>query len=129
MQHMTKLFALLCFLFLGNAVMAQGELANASEFTSKGITTTDLKEINDDTWSFFVDEESNTYYIDFENLKVNLSDIVVKNDNGQVVLKDDVFDLPVNTIYELDFSEFQDGTYDVELRSFTGVIRRTIDVK
>lgn len=129
MQHMTKFFALLCFLFLGNALMAQGELADASEFTAKGITTTDLKEINDDTWSFFIDEESSTYYIDFENLKVNLSDIVVKNNNGEVVLKDDVFDLPVNTIYELDFSEFQDGTYDVELRSFTGVMRRTIDVK
>lgn len=88
-----------------------------------------LEEITTESWSFFADEESNVFYIDFETLKVNLSEVVVNNQNGEVVLKEDVFDLPVNTIYELDCSSLASGTYEVELRSFTGVIRKTISVQ
>ena len=78
---------------------------------------------------FMPDEENKVYYIDFESLKINLSDIIVKDQSGRVILKDDVFELPVNTIYELDFSQYGSGTYNIELRSFTGIIRKTISIK
>lgn len=101
--------------------------------TEKGISfaneaTEELPEVQDENWALYADEENQVYYIDFESLKVNLSDIVVKDENGQVLLKDDVFELPVNTIYELDFSQYGSGRYDIELRSFTGIIRKTISI-
>lgn len=75
-------------------------------------------------WQVYMDEENQVYYIDFETLRVNLSDIVVKDASGKVILKDDVFDLPVNTIYELDLNQFSTGKYDLELHSFTGVVQK-----
>lgn len=79
--------------------------------------------------SFFVDEESKTYFIDFQNLNVNLNSIVVKDDNNKVVWEDKVFDLPVDTIYELDLSKFTKGKYKIELQSFTKVIKKSITLR
>jgi len=53
----------------------------------------------------------------------------MKNQTGEIILKDNVFNLPVNTIYELDFSNYQAGNYEIELRTFTGSIRRKISIK
>ena len=91
--------------------------------------TTDLKEITDEKWSLYADEENQIYYIDFENLTINLSNIIVKNGEGEVIFKEDVFDLPVNSIYEIDYANFESGEYQLELRSFTGIIRKTISIK
>ncbi|MEN0046883.1 MAG: DUF3244 domain-containing protein [Bacteroidota bacterium] len=79
--------------------------------------------------SFFVDEESQTYFIDFQNLNVNLNAIVVKDESGKVVLDDKVFDLPVDTIYELDLSRLAKGRYKVELQSFSKVIKKSITLR
>ncbi len=76
--------------------------------------------------AFYADQESKTYFIDFENLSVNLSDIIVKDAQGKVVFKDEVATLPVNTIYELDLSRMSSGEYEIELRSYTGVIRKKV---
>lgn len=80
-------------------------------------------------WTIYADAENQLYYIDFEKLRVNLNTIVLQDEQGNVILKDEVFDLPVNTIYELDFSRLPVGRYQLELRSFSGVIRETIDFR
>jgi len=77
-------------------------------------------------WSFYSDDESKTYFIDFEKLSFNLSEIVVKDAAGAIVVREDVLDLPVNTIFELDFSEFESGKYLIELRSFKGMLKKEI---
>jgi len=99
------------------------------EAFSKNNSGDQLKEISSADWSVYSDEENQIYYFDFENLTVNLNDIVVKDHNGNVLFRDDVFDLPVNTIYELEMKDYKAGNYLVELRSFTGVIRKKISVK
>lgn len=122
-----KLTFLIAFLFLGSLVgFAQpSSFENASASIASGAG---LLELNDDSWAIYADEENQIYYIDFENLSVNLSNISVRRKNGEVVLREDVFELPVNTIYEIDFSQFGAGQYDIELRSFTGVIRRSVTI-
>ena len=105
-----------------------------SQTTARGIDSPEsgsasLIEMDDSNWSFYSDEANRTYYIDFEKINVNLSDVIVKNENGEIVLKEDVLDLPVNTIYELDFNEWGNGTYHVELRSFTRIIRKKITIR
>jgi hypothetical protein len=119
---------LLVFFFM----ISLGFTATAQSLASKSgeaIESSKLKEIQADNWDIFADDENKIYYVDFESLNITLSDIVVKNESGSVVLKDDVFDLPVNTIYEIDLSDKKKGTYKIELRSFTSVIRKSIQVK
>jgi len=117
-------FVLLCF--ISNSLFAQsiasvGENSYTSNFT--------LTELPDENWSFYTDEENQLYFIDFEKINFNLSEIIVKNDDGDILIQDDVLDLPVNTIYEIDLSEFGAGDYHVELRSFTTIIRKEVNIK
>jgi len=129
MTRYLPLITLFTILLTSNILFAQA----TAELTPKGITsseTTDLVEIEHDAnWSFYVDNESQTYYIDFEKINVNLSNIVVVDDSGKTILKEDVYDLPVNTIYEIDLSEFGKGEYEVQLRSFTGIIRKKVAIQ
>lgn len=92
------------------------------------IMPTQTAEIHEN-WSFYEDQDNKVYYIDFENLKVNLNDISVLDEQGQVVMREDVAGLPVNTIYELDMSRFAPGPYTVSLRSHNGVINKRIEVR
>lgn len=119
-----KFTLLIAFLFLGSLVGT----AQSASLKSASPSGAGLLELNNDSWAFYTDEENKVYYIDFESLSVNLSNISVRRKNGEVVMREDVFELPVNTIYEIDFNQFGAGQYDIELRSFTGVIRRSVSI-
>jgi len=126
MKVYKSLFAFVLICFISNSLFAQsitnvGENSYTSHFT--------LTELPDENWSFYTDEENQLYFIDFEKINHNLCVIVVKNDDGDILIQDDVLDLPVNTIYEIDLSEYGAGDYHVELRSFTGVIRKEVNIK
>jgi hypothetical protein len=92
----------------------------------------DKTEVNDNklNWSVYTDNENHVVYIDFEKINLNLNGIVVKDGEGKVVFKDDaLWQLPVNTIYEVDCSNYPKGEYLIELRTFTTVMRKAISVK
>ena len=102
---------------------------SASSVSENSVLDLEMVNLNSsENWSFFVDEENKLYFIDFEKLSFNLSEIVVKNAEGEVIIKEDVLDLPVNTIFELDFSTHPVGAYEVELRSFTGIMKKTVSI-
>jgi Domain of unknown function (DUF3244) len=84
--------------------------------------------LGNEDWTFYLDKESKVYYIDFESISVNLSDIKVVDEQGAVVISDKLWDLPVNTIYELDLKGLNPGNYKIELRSYTGVIEKEVSV-
>ena len=83
----------------------------------------------DNNLSFYMSEDENTYYIDFESINITISDIIIKNTSGKTVFKDDVRNLPVDAIYELDVSDYASGSYTVELKAYTGSIKKNIRVK
>jgi len=89
----------------------------------------DLIDVNTTNWSFYSDDDSKLFYIDFEKLTFNVSAIVVVDQEGTELFNDDVLDLPVNTIYELDLNKFKSGKYQIELRTFTGVTKKELIVK
>lgn len=127
--------ALVCLvLSLGffTSVSAQNATVSSAK-TAKEVATllTQPKTTSTTTedWTIFHDEENNFYYIDFETFKVNISDIVIKDEANKVVFEEDVFDLPVNTIYELDMNNFKAGKYCIELRTFTNIIAKQIELK
>jgi len=121
MSYTTKLFALFLFVFISANLSAQS-MASTNKVEMDFIT---LNETESD-WSFYSDDENNTYYIDFEKLSFNLSEIVVKDQDGTIIIREDVLDLPVNTIFELDFSEYKSGKYLIELRSFKGMLKKEL---
>lgn len=82
----------------------------------------------DGAWSFFLDEQTQVYFIDFESLPVTVSEIVVKDQKGKIRFREDVASLPVNTIYELSYSDLKPGLYDVELHSYSKILKRRITV-
>lgn len=126
---MKQTLAILVFtliVFTGNTLIAQN--ANLDSETNS-IHNDKLTEHTTDNWTFYADEDNKVYYIDFENINFNLSDVVVKNRDGEVVMRDDVLDLPVDTIYEIDLNQYSTGKYLIELRSFTSIIKKEVDLK
>jgi hypothetical protein len=97
------------------------ELIAANDLTPKGIVA--------EEWSFFLDDENKIYYIDFENINLNLDKIKIVNKSGKAIIDDSVAHLPVNTIYELDCSELSGGEYTIELHSYTEIMRKNITLK
>jgi hypothetical protein len=83
------------------------------------------------SWAIFTDVEKKLVYIDFEKIPVNISEVSVRDVHNKIIFRDPtVWELPVNTIYEVDFAAFPKGDYALELRSFTGAItKRHITLK
>ncbi len=112
--------------FAGNLLFAQASADKDTRFVAKGIVLTDA---SDQDWSIYNDEENNIYYIDFEKISFNLSEILVLDENNKILFTEDVFDLPLNTIYEIDFNQFGSGDFRIELRSYTKFIKKEVSIK
>lgn len=126
MQRKNLLFALGVVLLPLTAVFSQ--TASMNNITTSENLEPELLDINGENWTFYLDKENKVYYIDFETISVNLSDIQVKSEEGTIVLKENLWDLPVNTIYELDMSNWNPGKYQVELRTYTGIIMTDLNI-
>jgi len=124
MCNTSKLLALFLFVFLSFNISAQS-MASTDKVKMDFITL----DATDSEWSFYSDDENKTYYIDFEKLSFNLSEIVVKDAEGSILIREEVLDLPVNTIFELDFRNFESGKYLIELRSFKGMVKKEITLE
>jgi len=124
MYRFVTFFTALTLIFFSQTLLAQTSTTDDSNFETIAAAF-DF----DNDWGFHSDQNDQLYYIDFENLKMNLSDIIVKNDAGEILFEEEVIDLPVNTIFELDFSDYGKGKYQIELRSFTGLIHNEIEIK
>lgn len=97
--------------------------------TTSGNETSNQADNNKQDWSIYTDKQNNIVYVDFEKINVNLSGVSVKDKAGQILFKDDsVWQLPVNTIYEVDLSKYPKGEYTVELKTFTTILRKPVMV-
>ncbi len=88
-----------------------------------------LIDLKSDDWTFFKGEDVNTFFIDFEKIKSNLNEIKVTDSKGTEVFKDELWNLPVDTIYELDFQTYEKGTYTIEITTFTESVERKVEVE
>jgi len=122
MKSILSIFTLCLFATLGFS-QSLADVDNKIDNTEK------LLNFSADNWSFFHDTEHNTYFIDFETVDVNLSDLKVINSNEEVVIKENLQNLPVNTIYELSLEGYPIGSYRVEIRTFTSLITKSVEVK
>ena len=59
-----------------------------------------------------------------------MSSVTVKDADNKVTFKDEnLWQLPVNTIYEVDFSNKPAGQYTIELRTFTATLKKVVTIK
>lgn len=107
-------------------IEAQTSFNQSDDLTSvKG----NLLNLESDDWTFLEGENGNTFFIDFEKIQSNLNEIKVMNKNGEIVFEDELWNLPIDTIYELDFTKFDKGDYTVKINTFTEEINKIITVE
>ncbi len=60
-----------------------------------------------------------------------MSHLVIKSNNNTILMEEDhLFDLPANTIYEVNLQKLEKGSYFVELHTFTDdVIKEEIQLQ
>ncbi|MGH1336931.1 MAG: hypothetical protein ACRBFS_12475 [Aureispira sp.] len=89
------------------------------------------KELHKENWSFHTNKENKLLYIDFETLGGKMSRLVLKSAQEKVVVEDNhLFDLPVNTIYEVNLENLERGSYFVELYTYDHqVIKKEINIQ
>lgn len=82
-------------------------------------------------WTFHTNQNSKLLYIDFEALGGKMSHLVIRSNEKSVVIEDNhLFDLPANTIYEVNLDNLKRGSYFVELYTFNNeVINKEITIQ
>jgi len=120
-------FLLVCLFVAVSSVMVSAQSASSGPHFANDPAMASAA-VSDLDAAVFEDAESQAFFIDFESLDVNVNYVLVKNREGDVIWKDRVFDLPVDTIYEIDCSAYQPGRYTVEVQTFTSVLRKDIEV-
>lgn len=131
MHRKIAVMCLLLFFGITSAISAQNAAKSTAKTDQKvsALFAQTATPSQEQDWTIFHDTETNLYYIDFEMIKVNISDVVIRDEENKVIFEEDVFDLPVNTIYELDMNAFEAGKYRIELRTFTDIIAKNIELK
>ena len=81
-------------------------------------------------WSFLTDQKNKALFIDFEALGGKMNRLVVISDKKKIVIEDNhLFDLPFNTIHEIDLDKLKRGSYFVELYTYNHeIIRKAITI-
>jgi len=130
-----------CFLFLFvNLSVLHAQTTASTE--NKPITTTtheidwanfekELEKAPAEPWKFQKSRSGNQLFIDFEEIGRKMSRLVLKSTKDDVVFEDNhLFDLPFNTIYELNLEKYAIGAYFVELHTYDNqIIRQEIEIK
>lgn len=122
-MNVKQVFLLVMFLYgCSNITFAQSASLEESIDINQFTTSTESE-------IFFFDSEGSICFIDFANFNVNINAVSIYDPAGNQLLSEEVWDLPVNSIYEVDTSKFRSGTYTLVLNTFKGNIRKDIRIK
>ena len=137
-----KAVTCITFIFLlYQGAIGQNQTASTSDITVASSSPTSSYDIDwanfenelnkDDDWAFHTNQEGRLLYIDFESLGGKMNRLVLKSSEKDVVSEDNhLFDLPINTIYEVNLEKLKRGSYFVELYTYDNqIIREDIIIK
>ena len=113
---------MLGLLFIGLSFPLFAQAPTASLSGTAEITPSINKELalvnpSEEEWTYYLNKEKRSYFIDFEAISVNLTEVVLRNGTGETLFSEKVDDLPVDAIYEIDLADYPAGTYSVEIKS------------
>lgn len=122
--------SMLGMLFVGLSFPVFGQAPTASLSATAEITPSINKELalvnpSEEEWTYYLNKEKRSYFIDFEAISVNLTEVVLRDGTGETLFTEKVDDLPVDAIYEIDLADYPAGTYSVEIKSYINSTRRT----
>lgn len=121
---MKALLYLTFSVFSSQLIVAQSQTAStlnspqniSSEAIDWANFENEMAKMGDEDWSFHTDQESKLLYIDFESLGSKMHRMVLMCQEKKVLIEDNnLFDLPINTIYEVNLEKLERGSYFVEL--------------
>ena len=137
-KKIMKAVTCITFIFLlCQAAIGQNQTASTSDIAISA-PASDIDWANfeneltdDDNWSFHTNQEGKLLYIDFEVLGGKMNRLLVKSSEKDVIIEDNhLFDLPINTIYEVNLEKLKRGSYFVELYTYDNkIIREEITIK
>jgi hypothetical protein len=135
---MKALFYLTFTLFSSDILVAQSQTAstlNSPQTISSDVIDwanfeNEMAKMGEEDWSFHTDQESKLLYIDFESLGSKMHRMVLMCQEKKVLMEDNnLFDLPINTIYEVNLEKLERGSYFVELYTYDEkIIREQITI-
>jgi len=78
-------------------------------------------EIPTDTYqkAVYQSDDRTKVFIDFGEIPVNLKSIQVLNSSGDVFINKVVYELPVNSLFEIDLTNFPGNDLVLEIQTFT----------
>jgi hypothetical protein len=124
---MERIILLLAFITTGFAAFGQDQVSSTTHFSYlESIASADA--VIYDEECVFLDDAERVCYVDFQKIQFNLKEVNIIDAEGNVVYSRNVSDLPVDAILEIDFSEFKNGKYIVELRSYVSSMHRRISL-
>lgn len=134
-----KAVTCITFIFLlCQYAIGQNQSASTSDIVFSSTSSTDIDWANfeneltdEDNWSFHTNQEGKLLYIDFESLGGKMNRLVLKSSEKDVLIEDNhLFDLPINTIYEVNLEKLKRGSYFVELYTYDNkIIREEITIQ
>ncbi len=118
-----SLIITMLFAFVSVFAFAQSEVVSSDADAMPVISKVEAASV------FSTDPDSKICFIDFMKIDGYAKQLTVKNAAGEVVLDEPVWELPENTLYELDYNEYQEGNYTVEIQTYSTAIQQEIKVK
>lgn len=125
---MRALFSFVFFIFVTLSIQAQGGVSFEQPAINEEVFVDLSQLLKGSVVPGAIDEESRTYFIDFENYLYNIKDIVITDVKGDVVFKTDTRKLPVDSIVDFDFNHLPNGFYTVNIDSYIGKTKYVINI-
>jgi hypothetical protein len=94
----------------------------------KKIEVVSVMDEEESSWTLFEDQIEKSFYIDFDSFNLNLKEVLVKDIRGDVIFRKKVYELPVDAIYEVNFSDYPPGFYTIEVHSFISTFSKSIEL-
>ena len=82
-----------------------------------------------DSFQYFEDEDQSVIYIDFADIPQDVKEVVIIDGTDKEVKRVEVKGQPDDTIFELDYANYKNGTYKVELVTGEQTLSRFISFK
>ena len=123
-----KPVAIVLSMFLFGAFQANGQTSVSKNFDGLASVNENLLELNSKDWIFYSGDDDNIMFIDFEKINANLKEVIIRNQEKEVVFEDELWSLPVDSIYELDLSKYPKGFYQVKIKTFTDSVVKNVKV-
>lgn len=107
-------------------------LITAQSLTESSLALAEATALNpqqENNWTFYLDKSQQILFIDLSKWQGNLTDLKIKTTGGKSIVEEDLTTIPSDAIFELSLKDLEKGTYQLELRTFNGLVSESLQVE